>query len=56
MRALLNALWADESGQDLTEYVLLVVIIALGVTVAVVALRDEISAVFNQAVSTLKAY
>lgn len=56
MRALLNALWADESGQDLTEYVLLVVIIALGVTVAVVALRDEISTVFNNAATTLSSY
>ncbi len=42
-------LWRDDAGQDLTEYVMLVVIIALGVTLAVVALRDELISVFFQA-------
>ena len=56
MRALMNALWQDESGQDLTEYVLLLVIIALGVTVAVVALKDEIETVFNDAATELQSY
>jgi len=52
----MNTLWQDEAGQDLTEYVLLVVIIALGVTVAVAALRDEIANVFNRAVTTLQGF
>ena len=56
MSKLLNAIWRDESGQDLTEYVLLVVIIALGVTVAIVALRDQISQVFNDASTELQSY
>ncbi|MEZ4415819.1 MAG: Flp family type IVb pilin [Gemmatimonadota bacterium] len=54
MPALLNALWRDESGQDLTEYVLLIVIIALGVTAAIIVLRDQISAVFNNAATALQ--
>ncbi len=54
MPALLNALWSDESGQDLTEYVLLIVVIALGVTGAIIVLRDQISAVFNNAAGQLQ--
>jgi Flp pilus assembly pilin Flp len=56
MSKLLSALWRDESGQDLTEYVLLIVIIALGVTVAIVALRDELINVFNEASTELQSY
>ena len=52
MRQFLDTLWNDESGQDLTEYVLLVVIIALGVTLAAIALREEIIAVFRPGSST----
>ena len=47
MREFLDALWSDDSGQDLTEYVLLIVIIALGVTLAAIALREEIINVFR---------
>ena len=54
MPALLNALWRDESGQDLTEYVLLIVIIALGVTAAIIVLRDQISQVFDDAAAELQ--
>ena len=43
------ALWRDERGQDLTEYVILIVIIALGVTLAIFALREEIVDVFGGA-------
>ena len=56
MTKFLNALWQDESGQDLTEYVLLIVIIALGVTLAIVALRDEIINVFTRAGTELSSY
>ncbi len=48
MKRFFSALWRDDAGQDLTEYVMLVVIIALGVTLAVVALRDELISVFFQ--------
>ena len=47
MKRFLGNRWRRESGQDLTEYVALVVIIALGVTLAVVALREEILSVFQ---------
>ena len=53
MKAFLSTLWADEAGQDLTEYVLLLVIIALGVTAAVVAFRTQLSASFGAATTEL---
>ncbi len=44
MRDLLKRLWQEEAGQDLTEYALLIVLIAL---VAVVAMKSFGSAVSN---------
>jgi Flp pilus assembly pilin Flp len=51
MLAPFNALWADESGQDLVEYALLVALIAI---VVIAALRiPVIAAVFNNISSNL---
>jgi Flp pilus assembly pilin Flp len=47
------AILHDESGQDATEYVLLVVLIALSVTAGLVALSTGINAGFSDAASTL---
>jgi Flp pilus assembly pilin Flp len=56
MRHLIQTLARDESGQDLTEYVLLIVIIALAVGTALVALRDEILSLFNDAATEVQSY
>jgi pilus assembly protein Flp/PilA len=43
----IKSLVADESGQGMTEYGLVVGIIAVGVIVALVALREQISSLIN---------
>jgi Flp pilus assembly pilin Flp len=55
MQALLKALWTDESGQDTTEYVLLVVLIALAVTLGMGVLATAVNNAFSNAGSTLDA-
>ncbi len=53
MQALLKALWTDESGQDTTEYVLLVALIALAVTAGMSVLAQSIDTAFSEAGSLL---
>jgi Flp pilus assembly pilin Flp len=53
MQALIRALLADESGQDTTEYVLLVALIALAVTAGMSVLAQNINAAFSAAGATL---
>ena len=53
MQALLKALWTDEAGQDTTEYVLLVALIALAVTAGMAILAQNINAAFSAAGATL---
>ncbi len=53
MQALLKALWTDESGQDTTEYVLLVALIALAVTAGMAVLAQGINTAFAEAGKTL---
>ena len=55
MQALLKALWTDESGQDTTEYVLLVLLIALVVTAGMSALASSINSAFSSAGGQLTA-
>jgi Flp pilus assembly pilin Flp len=52
MNRLARALWDDARGQDLVEYVLIIVFIALGVAAALIALRGSIVGVFNRTAST----
>lgn len=44
---LLKALWRDDSGQDTTEYVLLVALIALAVTAGMTVLATNINQAFS---------
>ena len=55
MLELFQALWTDESGQDLAEYALLIALIALAVIVAVTLLGGRVANVFNTIGSTLEA-
>ena len=54
MENLMRSLWTDESGQDLVEYVLIVVLIALGVAAAMILLRGTLQDVFQNAADTLQ--
>lgn len=53
LNLLWNALWTDDSGQDLAEYALLIALIALVVIVAVTALGSKINSVFESIAAKL---
>lgn len=53
MRNLLRRLWREEEGQDLVEYALLVVLVALGAVVAMQSLASAISDAFSNASANL---
>lgn len=47
MRKYLQRLLRDESGQGMTEYALILALVAIGAIVAMTALRTQIVAVFD---------
>ena len=53
MKNLFRRLWQEEEGQDLVEYALLVVLIALGAVVAMQSLASAISDAFKNAAENL---
>ncbi len=53
MQNLLLRLWHDETGQDLTEYALLLVLIALVCVITVKTLGQAISNVYTNASTNL---
>ena len=55
MKNLLKQLWNGTEGQDLTEYALLVVLIALAAIAAMTTLGSAISNVFSNAAGNLAA-
>ena len=55
MKKHLLKLWKDEEGQDLTEYALLLVLIALAAIVVMSDLGSAINQVFSSGASTLSS-
>lgn len=55
MKKLLTRLWKEEQGQDLTEYALLLVLVALGAITSMQTLANAISTVFGSASTSLTA-
>jgi Flp pilus assembly pilin Flp len=53
MKAILVRLWEEEEGQDLTEYALLLVLIALASMAALRPLATAINGVFANAAANL---
>ena len=53
MKRLVLRLWHEESGQDLTEYALLLVLLALAAVGSLGALATAINATFSRAVVNL---
>ena len=39
--------WADESGQALTEYALIIALVSIGLILVLIAFRDELGRIFN---------
>ena len=50
---LMQSLWEDESGQDLVEYVLILVLVSLVVFVALQTLGTNVSTKFSSAASAV---
>lgn len=48
MKEMFLRLWEDESGQAMTEYGLIIGLIAVGLIVTLVALRDKIAEIFGR--------
>ncbi len=55
MRGILKKLWVEQEGQDLTEYALLVVLLALAAVIGMNSLATAINGVFTSAGSNLTA-
>ncbi len=55
MKTLFSRLWKEEEGQDLTEYGLLLVLIALAAVAAMTGLASAISAAFGNASTNLSS-
>jgi pilus assembly protein Flp/PilA len=55
MKTILKCLWREEEGQDLTEYALLMVLIALVAIVSMQTLGQTISNVFSNAAVNLSS-
>jgi Flp pilus assembly pilin Flp len=55
MKSLLIQLWFDETGQDLTEYALLMALIALGAIAATQGLATTLDGMFQNAASNIAA-
>lgn len=53
MKNILSRLWKEEDGQDLTEYALLLVLVALGSVTAMGSLSKAISQAFSSASANL---
>ncbi len=47
MRAVLGGLIADESGQGLVEYAIIVALVAVGLIAILVVIRNSVGNVFN---------
>lgn len=55
MKNLLMRLWKEEEGQDLTEYALLLVLVALAAIASLGTLATAINSVFGEAAANLGA-
>ena len=53
MQADLKRLWSEQEGQDLTEYALLVVLIALALASSIKPFSNAITSVFSNAAANL---
>ena len=56
LRALTKRLWNDDEGQDLVEYALLVVLIALVVVVTIQGIGHTVNNVFSNANAAVTGY
>jgi len=53
VRTLWESFWAEESGQGLVEYALIIALVAVGLIAILLVLRNSIGNVFNNAATQL---
>ena len=46
MKKMFKSFWADESGQGLTEYALIIALVAIGLILILISFRDAIGRIF----------
>ena len=56
MQPLRKRFWSDEAGQGLVEYVIIVALVAIGLIVAVVLLRNGVGTAVNGAANQLDGH
>jgi len=47
MKELFKSFWADESGQGLTEYALIVALVSIALILVLIAFRNQLGIIFN---------
>ena len=47
MKQMFKSFWADESGQGLTEYALIIVLVSIALVVALTIFKNQLAAVFT---------
>jgi pilus assembly protein Flp/PilA len=53
MKAALQGLWQEDTGQGLVEYALIIALVAVGLIAILLVLRNSIGNVFNNAATQL---
>ncbi|UCC23957.1 MAG: hypothetical protein JSU98_09475 [Gemmatimonadales bacterium] len=51
---LMKSLWSDESGQGLTEYAVIIALVAVALIAVLIIFRNEIAKTFNRATTELR--
>ena len=54
MKSLLRGLWRDDAGQGMTEYALIIALVAVAIVAVVVLFREQIKAVFAAATTAMQ--
>lgn len=54
MLSLFKNFWADESGQGLTEYALILALVSIGLIAVLVVFRDAIGGIFDRIAQVLR--
>jgi pilus assembly protein Flp/PilA len=55
MTNLVKRFWNDESGQGLTEYALIIALVAIGLIAVLLVFRNQIGGVFDRASNNLNS-
>jgi Flp pilus assembly pilin Flp len=54
VKGIMKRLWVEEDGQSLSEYALILAIVVIAVIAILIALKDQIVALFQKIIDALK--